>query len=200
MNEPHSVAKTDSGLTSLSMLDRVRSADDEAWRRLVHLYSPLIYHWCQRSGLSSEDAADLMQEVWSAVSRNIARFDRASAGGTFRGWLWTITRNKLRDFFRARAGRITGVGGSEAQRLLTGVPVDEPASEPAETSNLIHRALEMIRRDFEPRTWTAFWRTAVEGCAAGDVAAELHLSVDAVYQAKSRVLRRLREELHGLAD
>jgi RNA polymerase sigma factor (sigma-70 family) len=200
MNDPPIAAPPDSGLTALSMLERVRAADPEAWRRLVHLYSPLIYSWCRRADFGSEDAADLMQDVWSAVSVNIGRFERSSEYGSFRGWLWTITRNKLRDFWRSRVGRAAGVGGSEAQQRLSMIPDHEPLDDSeSESSNLMHRALDMIRGDFEPRTWGAFWRTAVDGESAAQAGAKLGLSIDAVYQAKSRVLRRLREELQGLA-
>jgi RNA polymerase sigma-70 factor (ECF subfamily) len=56
----------------------------------------------------------------------------------------------------------------------------------------------IMRGDFEERTWHAFWETAVEKRQAGDVAQTLGISLGAVYMAKSRVLRRLREELDGL--
>lgn len=166
----------------------------------MHLYSPLIYSWCQRSGLNNEDAADVLQDVWSAVTAHVGRFQRTKNSGTFRGWLWTITRNKLHDFYRAGAGKAAGVGGSTALQHLATIPESEPDTDGDEAGSLMHRALEMIRRDFEPRTWSAFWRTAVEGWPAADVGAELHLTVDAVYQAKSRVLRRLREEMRGLVE
>lgn len=200
MNEPQISTPADSGLTSLSMLERVRASDGEAWRRLVHLYSPLIYSWCRNSELGNEDAADVLQEVWSAVAAHVNRFHRTTDAGTFRGWLWTITRNKLRDYYRANAGKAAGVGGSSAQQQLATIPEDEPPTPAGDNDNLMHRALEMIRGDFEPQTWRAFWRTAVDGWIAADAGAELKLSVDAVYQAKSRVLRRLREELRGLVD
>lgn len=191
----------DSGLTALSMLDRVRRDDAEAWRRMVHLYSPLIFSWCLKAGVGNEDAADLMQEVWSSVSSHIGKFERTSDYGSFRGWLWTITRNKLHDFQRKRAHAAVAVGGSAAQQWMIEVPDREP-DDSADTSSggLMHRALQLIRGDFEPNTWSAFWRTSVEGATAAEVGAELKLSVDAVYQAKSRVLRRLREELRGLVD
>src|SRR5947209_20533536 len=83
--------------TSLSLLERVRAADPQAWQRLVHVYSPLIFSWCRRTGLGPDDAADVMQDVWQAVSAAIGRFRRSAESGTFRGWVWTITRNKLRD-------------------------------------------------------------------------------------------------------
>ena len=188
-----------SGATSLSMLDRVQSNDAEAWRRLVHLYSPLIYSWCRRAGLKDADAADLMQEVWRSVAGHIGRFEKG-AGGSFRGWLWTITRNKLRDYFRSNQGKPEAVGGSEARERFQEVPEDEPSDSTPDSQSMLHRSLEMIRGDFEEHTWKAFWRTTVEGATAADVARELGMEIDAVYQAKSRVLRRLRDEMKDLID
>src|SRR4051812_19850568 len=89
-----------SELTSASLLDRIRADDPEAWRRFVQLYSPLVYSWCRRAGLNTEDTADLTQEVFRSVAGHVGSFRRDRPGDTFRGWLWTITRNKLRDFFR----------------------------------------------------------------------------------------------------
>jgi RNA polymerase sigma-70 factor, ECF subfamily len=193
------VASASSGATSLSMLERVQSNDADAWRRLVQLYSPLIYSWCRHGGLKDADAADLMQEVWRSVAGHVGRFERGS-GGAFRGWLWTITRNKLRDYFRARQGKPEAIGGSEARDRLQAIPEEEPAESAPESQNLLHRALDMIRGDFEEHTWKAFWRTTVDGIAAAEAAREFAMEVDAVYQAKSRVLRRLREEMKGLID
>ena len=196
---PAAPATASSGATSLSMLDRVRAEDPAAWKRLVELYSPLIYSWARRSGLRNEDAADLLQEVWRAVAGNVARFRRTPGEGSFRGWLWAISRNKLRDHFRARQGSPEAVGGSDARDRIHDIADDEPPdSDESGPGSLLHRALELIRGDFEERTWQAFWRSAVDGLPAAAVATELSLSVDSVYQAKSRVLRRLREEMGDL--
>ena len=84
---------------------RVQSADDEAWQRLVHLYSPLVYRLCRRSQLQQDDAQDIAQEVFRAIHRRVVDFKKQGKQHSFRGWLWTITRNKIRDLARARAGR-----------------------------------------------------------------------------------------------
>ncbi len=188
-----------SGATSLGMLGRVRSNDAEAWRRLVALYSPLIYSWCRHAGLKDADAADLMQEVWRSVAGHIGSFEKGSSG-SFRGWIWTITRNKLRDYFRAMQGKSEAVGGSDAHERFQTIPDDEPSDSAPNAQSVLHRALEMVRRDFEEHTWKAFWRTTVDGASASEVGQELGMGIDAVYQAKSRVLRRLRDEMSGLID
>src|SRR5688572_30734761 len=104
--------------TSLTLLDRVRAADPDAWRRLVHLYSPLISSWARRAGLDDPDAADLVRDVWQSVAASLDRFQRDASAGTFRGWIWTIARNKIRDHFRKRRGEPEAAGGTDARQLL----------------------------------------------------------------------------------
>lgn len=188
--------------TPASLLDRVRANEGDAWQRFVRLYSPLVYSWAKRCGLRNQDAADVLQEVFHAVARKVGQFCTGPTGGSFRGWLWVITRNKVRDHFRG--GGAEAVGGTDMQHQLQELPESEPESwsESGECSraNLVNRATQLIRNDFEPHTWQAFWRLAVENHPARDIAADLGMTVDAVYQAKTRVLRRLRAELHGHAE
>ncbi len=169
---------------------------------MVALYAPLVLSWCRGWGLKPDDAADVFQEVFQAVAAHLNGFRRERTGDTFRGWLRTIARNKVNDLFRRRQREPEGVGGSEAHANLVQVPDAEPSnenevSEEAENA-LLHRALETIRGEFEPRTWDAFWQTAVEGRAAIDVAADLSMTTGAVRVAKSRVLHRLRSDLGEL--
>ncbi len=195
-------AGDDSRVTSLTLLGRVRANVPGAWETLVHLYSPLVFSWARRAGLADEDAADVVQEVWAAVAGHFGRFQKDAESGTFRGWLWTVTRNKLRDFARVRQNRPAGVGGTVAHGRLQEVPDAEyPDSEAGDgRAELLRRAVQLVRTDFEEHTFRAFWRMTVEGATAAEVAAELGLKVNAVYQAKARVLRRLREELGELLD
>jgi RNA polymerase sigma-70 factor (ECF subfamily) len=188
--------------TSLSLLERLRGNDPEAWRRLVGLYGPLVLFWGRRAGLSEHDAADLLQDVFRSVTGAIVRFRRDRPGDSFRGWLWSIARNKLRDHFRDQQRGPVAEGGSEALAQFTQIPDEEPesAADSEPSRALLHRALELVRGGFEEPTWQAFWRTTVDGRSPADVAAELGLGLASVYQAKSRVLRRLREELGGLID
>jgi RNA polymerase sigma-70 factor (ECF subfamily) len=194
--------RSSSTSTHRSLLQRARGHDPAAWERMVALYGPLVLGWCRAWGLRDDDAADVFQEVFQSVAAHLAGFQRDRTGDTFRGWLRTITRNKVNDFFRRREKEPEGVGGSEACNRLAEIagamPPEEPGSpDPAETE-LLHRALAMIRAEFEPRTWEAFWQTAVEGRVAADVAADLGMTPGAVRVAKSRVLHKLRTDLGDL--
>lgn len=191
--------------TSRSLLLQVKANDPGAWDRLVGLYAPLVLHWCRRWDLQPDDSADVFQEVFLAVATHIANFRKSAPGDTFRGWLRTITRNKVLDHFRRLGREAPGEGGTEAHQRLAQLAEPEAASiassaDAAAESSLFHRALELIRAEFAERTWQAFWRTAVENRTPADVAAELGMSAGAVRVAKCRVLQRLREELGDLDD
>jgi RNA polymerase sigma-70 factor (ECF subfamily) len=189
--------------TSVSLLARAQAHDPDAWRRLVDLYGPLVYHWCRRGRLGPEDTADVFQEVFGSVAQHLPAFHRDRAGDTFRGWLRTITSNKLRDLFRARQGQQPAAGGSEALRTLQAVPDPLAAGDDPEEENLaswrVRQALGWIERDFEERTWRAFRLARLEGRDTAEVAAELGVSPAAVRKACYRVMDRLRQELEGLA-
>lgn len=186
--------------TSISLLRRVRQQDSSSWDRFARLYSPLVYGWVRRSGLQDSDAADVTQEVFAVISRSIDSYDENRKSASFRGWLWGITRNKLREHNRQRASLAEGAGGTDAQRQIQSLAVVEsklpPESE--EIPVLARRALDLIRTDFTDQTWDVFWRVVMVGDKPATIAAELGISVSSVYTAKSRVLTHLRRELEGL--
>lgn len=197
----HAADENTASATSLTLLDRARASDPDAWQRLVSLYSPLAFSWLRRAGLGEADAADQVQEVWQSVSGALDRFQRDADRGTFRGWLWTVARNEARDHFRAQQGKPAAAGGTDACQMLQNVPGHEPTDESGvEDHRLLHSALQQIRAEFEERTWRAFWGMAVDGRSAADVGSEVGLAPNAVHQAKFRVLRRLRREMAGLLD
>jgi len=193
------------GSISSTLLDQIRARRPEAWQRLVDLYGPVVYRWCRQLGVGRADAADVVQEVFAAVAAGAVRFRRETPEHSFGAWLRTITRSKVCDHFRRRRGLLDAEGGTDAQQRLLNLP--EPAEESlslsaplATDTRFVHRALEVVRAEFEPRTWDAFWRIAVDGQSPAEAAAAMRMSLSAVYQAKSRVLRRLRRELSDSAE
>jgi RNA polymerase sigma-70 factor, ECF subfamily len=193
---PGSQGNEASSLSSGS-LRRLRDQDQDAWRRLVATFIPLVYSWCLRAGLQSDDSADVVQEVFRTVAARLTDFQRERPGDSFRAWLKAITRNKLGDYFRRQKTEFRAHGGSDALDTLLQVPqIDDAEDEsPEDFSGLCHRALANLKVEFQETTWQAFWRVVIEDRPPADVAAELGLTMNAVYLAKSRILRRLREEL-----
>jgi len=191
---------------SSTLLDQLRFRRPEAWQRLVRLYGPVTYRWCRRSNLNAEDAADVVQEVLSAVMIHLPDFRRDRPDDSFGGWLATITRNKIREHYRRQHGKAEARGRSTAQHQLAEIPQPpEPSEESIQpdahsAACLSRRVLEMIRAEFEARTWEAFWRVTVGGQSPADVASDLKMSVPAVHMAKYRVLRRFRQVLGELPE
>ena len=191
----------DGQATPLSLLERVRANDEDSWHRLVNLYRPLVLIWCARAGLSAEDAEDVAQGVFVAAARGLHGFRRDRSGDTFRGWLRVITRNQVHLHFRRNKGRPMADGGSAAWQILQEVadPIAGPEDdEEAEVGQIYRRALEQVRVAFEEHTWQAFWMTTVEGRSPASIAPALGMSPAAIRQAKSRVLRRLKDEMGEL--
>jgi RNA polymerase sigma-70 factor (ECF subfamily) len=196
---------TNGSSLSASLLLRVVALEPEAWERLVRLFGQTIYRRCRRRGLPPEEAADLVQEVFLAAARGVARFRRDGPGASFRGWLWGIARHKLKDHWEARANRPAAQGGTEAQRRLAELADDEDEAATdeggaGEVPDLVRRALDLVRGEFQETTWQAFWRFEVDGLSAAEVAAQLGMSPNAVHVAVCRVRKRLREEFGDLLE
>jgi RNA polymerase sigma-70 factor (ECF subfamily) len=189
--------------TSATLLEQVKQGDAAGWQRLMGLYRPLVLWWCRHKVARREDAEDVAQEVFTTVLSKVGEFARQRRG-SFRAWLKQITHFKLLEHRKEECHQPAAAGGSEAREALDQCPDQplEPSAEedPSERRILLRSALELVRADFTPSTWEAAMRTAVEGQAAADVAAELGLSTSAVYIAKSRVLGRLRKELANLLE
>jgi RNA polymerase sigma-70 factor, ECF subfamily len=184
--------------TPLTLLERLRTADPDAWQRVIDLYQPLIRFWCRRGGLTADDAEDVTQEVLAAAAANLERFHRDQPGDTFRGWLRSIARNQLLVHFRRNRGRPRAEGGSDAWGQLQNMPdpiPDNADEESGELDELYRRALEQVRAAFEERTWQAFWLTAIEDRPPAVLAQQLGMTPASIRQAKSRVLRRLKQEM-----
>jgi RNA polymerase sigma-70 factor (ECF subfamily) len=184
------------------MLAGAQHNDAAAWTRLVVLYAPLVAAWCRRWGVAQQDVTDVVQDVFAAVAKNVARFRKEQPHDSFRAWLATIARNKVHDYFRRRGEEPAAAGGTEAWQRISQVcdPLNDDlasgdAGDEPEFGDLLRQALESIRQEFQERTWQAFWRTVVEGKSAAEAGEELTMQPGAVRVAKSRVLWRLRKEL-----
>jgi RNA polymerase sigma-70 factor, ECF subfamily len=205
-NEVGSSSSSSPSSISSTLLEQVRARRPEAWDRFVRLYSPLVYRWCRRSGLSAADSADVLQEVLCAVMLHIHDFRHDRPQDTFSGWLATITRNKVHDHFRRLAGEAKARGGSTAQRQIAEIPgLAEPSTENIQSDGdskpwLSRQVLELVRAEFETGTWEAFWRVSVDGQTPANVAEDLQMSVAAIYKAKSRILERFRQVLAELPE
>jgi RNA polymerase sigma-70 factor (ECF subfamily) len=182
--------------TPISLLERVRQrGDDVAWRQFVDLYTPLLCQWGRRAGLQEADLADVVQDVFATLVRVLPDFEY-DPQRSFRGWLRTVLVNRCRKLAAAR--RETAPPGPLEEIAAPEFP--EPLSEVEYRSLLLASALRVVEESFEPLTFQSAHACLIERKAAPAVAAELGVSLNSVYLAKSRVLKKLREVLAGFLD
>ncbi len=190
----------DAPVTRHSLLVKLRDpADEPAWREFVELYRPLIFRLARGQGLQHADADDLCQDVFRAVGRAVERWQPDASRGRFRCWLFTVARNLALNHL-SRGKKHRGVGGEENPLAAVADPALTAAFDGAYRRRLFRWAADQVRDEFAATTRQAFWATAVEDRPASAVAADLGLSVGAVYVAKSRVLARLRGRVQQLGD
>lgn len=193
---------TDTSLTLLSSLQQ--SNDPETWDRLIALYQPLLKSWLRRYEVQATDADDLVQEVLLAVSKDLTNFDHNGRTGAFRNWLRSILVNRLRNFWKTRGRQPRTADGSSLDDRIQ--QLEDPASEMSQLWSVDHdrhvarQLMVLTQPQFTEVTWAAFTRVAIDGARPDDVAAELNISLNAVFIAKSRVISRLRQQAEGLLE
>jgi RNA polymerase sigma factor (sigma-70 family) len=191
--------------TSLSLLSRLqKSPESGSWNRINDLYAPLLRTWLRRYDVQPSDTDDLVQEVLLAVANDVGNFKHAGRPGAFRAWLKRILVNRLRKCWRARGRRPQAQGDSDLAARLA--QLDDPTSELSRIwdrdhdQHVLRQLMALAEPHFEPATWTAFSRVALDGAQPDEVAEELGISRNAVIISKCRVLSRLRQESDGLID
>lgn len=176
-------------------------SDEEAWRQFVQLYTPLVFGYCKKRGLSEYDAADVSQEVMRGISEAIRKFEYDSEKGTFRSWLFTVTRSKLHKFLRKETKQPKGTGRTTVIKMMN----EQPDPNEEQDWDLDYKrqmfdwAAGKVRERFSDQAWAAFWSTAVEEKDPESIASQLGITRGAVYAAKARVISALREQVQSVA-
>ncbi len=185
--------------TSPSLLAKLQIPTEErAWARFVDLYSPLLLYWARQTGFGAHDAEDFVQDVFILLVQKLPEFSYDQTR-SFRGWLKTVALNKMRDRQRRRSVPVAA-GGQVDLANVAGSNNVESFWDGEDQRHLVARALQLMRCEFKEATWRACWELVVSTRSAADVGQELGMSENAVYIAKLRVLRRLREELADLVE
>jgi RNA polymerase sigma-70 factor (ECF subfamily) len=192
-----------SDATRPSLLLRAQRGDETAWQALSELYRPLMVAWLRRQAVPAHDLDDLLQDVLLALVKDLPAFEHSGRPGAFRAWLRTVAVNRVRDYWRRQSQRMPAAGG-EASAALS--QLEDPDSDlnrhwdQEHDLHVLRCLLALVEQEFEPATLLAFRRLALEDAAGAAVAAELGMSVASAYQAKSRVLQRIRQEAAGLIE
>lgn len=189
--------------TQISLLERIQNQEDTLrWDQFVGIYGPLVLRYCCRRGLQEADARDVVQDVLLQVSNGISEFRYDRERGQFRNWLGTLThRAMLKHLKKSRRARTATDNAARQDPLIDECP--QPLGEAwteAFNAHVYRTALERIRPYFDEDTWRVFLATFAENQAPAIVATEMNRSIGWVYQAKSKVVRRLKEEVLYLAE
>jgi RNA polymerase sigma factor (sigma-70 family) len=190
--------------TRVSLLVRIQDpSDTQAWKEFVELYASVVYGFARKRGLQDADAADVMQDVFRSVATAAGKLVYDPAKGTFRGWLYAVTRNKLYTFLDRKRRNVQGTGDTGAHQRLDEFP--DSSNENEQWDEEYERrtfawAAQRVKHEFRDQTWKAFWSTAVDGKDPSIVSKELGMSPGAIYVAKSRVITRIRKEIDQLRE
>ena len=186
--------------TSESLLIRLQHGgdcvDEKAWEQFVSLYTPLIFYWARKTGLEQNDAADLAQDVLTKVFQKLPSL-QYDASKSFRGWLRMVTINRYREIRRRRSASTENATASMIEKLA---PVEQAEStwDLDHAKLLVAQAMEGMKDEFKASTWQALQRVIKESESVGTVAKETGVSAWTIYSARSRLMKRLRDDLDGL--
>lgn len=183
--------------TRASLIVRLKDrADQDAWREFVAIYRPVVCRLARQKGLQPVDADDLAQQVLAAVAAAVDRWDPNPERGRFRSWLNRIAHNLIVNALTRQAPDRAAGDTAAHDALANQEAVEGPDSELLRTEarrEVFQWAARQIRPEFEADTWDAFWLTAVEGQSPAEAADALGKKVGAVYAARGRVMRRLKD-------
>jgi RNA polymerase sigma-70 factor (ECF subfamily) len=192
--------------TSASLLAELKRpvANERAWLLFAQRYRPPLVAWCRKMGLQEADAEDVTQWILLKVARALQTY-HYKPEHLFRGWLKTVARRAVYDFWRKRAqeaGR--GTGDPLAYEFLRQLPAEDDDTfrdleQPIQDDYRV--ALEAIRHvqaRVKEQTWQAFWLTCIEDASVAEVAQRLGLKRASVYQAKHRIPEMLRQAAEGI--
>lgn len=201
MADDDSISRS-SGSLSTSVLHRARCGDQNAFRRMVELFSPLVYFWCHACGLSHSDVEDVSQQTFLNIYGSLNQFQRNTPHQSFRAWIRSITRSRITDHWRSVAMEPPTERESDGAINLRDWPesIDEEEQLKFETKLLFEKAVKLIQQEFSQRDFQVIWKVAVDGQSARDVAIELGISPNAVHIINSRIRSRVRQEFGDLID
>lgn len=189
--------------TKVTLLANVQSPENrEAWEEFVVIYRPVIYRMARRRGMQDADAQDVAQNTLIRIAGAMANYVQQD-GIRFRHWLRRVARNAILSAM-TRSPKDAAEGGTAAADLLDEQEAADPGVdfdlEKEHRRELYLRAAASVRTDVNAETWQAFEMTVVQGLACEDVARHLGKSVGTVYAARSRIIKRLRDQIKRMED
>ena len=190
--------------TRASLLLQVQAGDDPgAWAEFVAVYRPIVYRLARRRGLQDADAEDLAQQVLISIARSIEGWQRRDESVRFRHWLRRVAKNAILNLL-TRGPKERAAGSTSVQEFLNQYGDDDSALgrelELEYRREIFFRAAAIVKSEITTDSWKVFELSVIEDTPIEQVAATLGKSVGAVYAARSRVMKRLRQCVDDLEN
>ena len=193
--------------TRSSLIQRLKATiNGESWEEFFHTYWELIYNVARRAGLSEADAQDIVQETILKVHNSLDRFEYNRKRGTFKGWLRTVTRSRLNDFFKKQQRRPAlnqplEETADELQNLRDPEgPEIEKIWDEEWNRNLIQAALSRTKKLSSPKQFQIFKCHYIDEWTVRETCRTLGVNAAQVYMAKQRVGKVFREAVETLQE
>lgn len=208
MTEPNDHSSSDIA-TQFNLIQQAKANEPVAWELVFSLYAPLIKRWAKGYGVVCPFEIDnVCQEVFTKLVKNIDSFQYRESGGSFRGWLRVITRNYIWTQQMGK-GKPQTIGGTLWNLQLNQIPynatserslLDAPEEDDDDdTRKLIFlRIMKWVEANYSESQSIAFKRVVIDHRPAREVAEELELTPNVVYQNKSRILAKIRSVFQDL--
>ena len=192
----------ENSITSLTLLGRLGTStrDEDAWREFVARYGNRIERWCRKWGLQASDAQDVTQNVLLQLSKQIQHF-QYKPSGKFRSWLKTVAYRAWCDFLESRQGKPIGSGDTGVVEMLQSVKARDDLLQHLEEEfdcELLEEAVRCVKSRVQDHTWEAYRLMAIDGLSGAETANRLQMNAGAVFVARSKVEKMLREEVQRL--
>ena len=187
--------------TRLSLLKRLQNGQDEtAWAEFHEIYRPVLTRMVVSAGLPVSDQQDVVQEIWIAIYRGIEKYSPRAHSYAFRGWLAKIARNTAINYLT----RKMNPQRTESLRdtaLLTDHNSTQPILQQQWDREYQRQVLQWAALRVASRvsadTFSAFWRTVVDGESVEKVASELGMTSGAIYVSRGRIMATLKREVES---
>jgi RNA polymerase sigma factor (sigma-70 family) len=197
--------------TRRSLLDRLRDWEDQAsWRDFFNTYWKFIYSVAIRSGLSDQEAEDVVQETVLSVAKKMPEFVYDPGRCSFKGWLMHVTRLRIVDQLRRRqpAFQQSPAGDADSRRTPAVERVPDASADAQQDAawddewerNLVDAAMERVKLRVRPEHYQIFYLSAVKGLGTLEVARMLQVNVGQVYLVRHRLAKEVKREVARLKE
>lgn len=177
--------------SDVSLVDRAKAGDTEAFRVLVERHTRSVFRLAFRLTGNEHDADEVVQDAMIKAYRQLHRFESRASFGT---WLYRIASNCAVDLLRSRPRgfeSLDAAAGDEAPAPMEATDA-KPSADRLVLSGQIQRRIQDTLARLSDRERTAFVLRHVEGLSIDDISRQLNLKTNATKHSIFRAVRKMR--------